>query len=61
VPEASFADDLGLDSLDIIELIIDVEDEFGVDILDQNGEHPRTPRTMKDVLEYLRAELSGNE
>jgi acyl carrier protein len=58
VPEASFADDLGLDSLDIVELIIDVEDEFGVDILDQNGEKLKT---MKDVLDRLRAELSGNE
>jgi acyl carrier protein len=38
VPEASFVDDLGADSLDLVELIMSMEEEFDVDIDDDDAE-----------------------
>ncbi|MBR0043341.1 MAG: acyl carrier protein [Synergistaceae bacterium] len=38
VPEATFVDDLGADSLDIVELIIGIEEEFEIDIPDEDAE-----------------------
>jgi len=40
--EASFTNDLGADSLDIVELIMDLEQEFGVTIPDDQAEHIQT-------------------
>ena len=37
VPEASFVDDLGADSLDLVELIMSMEEEFDVDITDEEA------------------------
>ena len=37
-PEASFVDDLGADSLDTVELVMALEDEFGLDIPDDQAE-----------------------
>ena len=38
VPSASFADDLDADSLDLVELIMSIEEEFGVNIPDEDAE-----------------------
>lgn len=38
VPEASFVDDLGADSLDLVELIMSMEEEFDVEIPDEEAE-----------------------
>ena len=38
VPEATFQDDLGADSLDVVEVIIALEQEFGIDIPDERAE-----------------------
>ncbi len=38
IPEASFADDLGADSLDLVELIMSIEEEFDVEISDEDAE-----------------------
>jgi len=38
VPEASFVDDLGADSLDLVELIMSIEEEFDVEISDEDAE-----------------------
>ena len=50
--EASFIDDLGADSLDIVELVMAMEDEFGIEIPDEDAEKIKT---VKDVAEYIKA------
>jgi len=50
VPEASFIDDLGADSLDLVELIMEMEEVFGVEIADEELEKFRT---VKDVIDFL--------
>ena len=42
VPEASFVDDLGADSLDTVELVMALEEEFGTDIPDEEAEKINT-------------------
>ncbi len=51
VVEASFIDDLGADSLDLVELIMEMEETFDVQIADNELEKIRT---IKDVLDYLK-------
>jgi acyl carrier protein len=41
-PEAAFLEDLGMDSLDLVELIMTMEDEFGINIPDDEVEEIRT-------------------
>ena len=48
--EASFIDDLGADSLDIVELVMAFEEEFGVEIPDDAAE---TMATVKDAIDYI--------
>ena len=50
VMAASFIEDLGADSLDIVELIMSMEDEFGVDIPDIDAEKIAT---VKDAVDYV--------
>jgi acyl carrier protein len=49
--EASFIDDLGADSLDIVELLMEMEEAFGVEIADEELEKIRT---IKDVIDFLK-------
>lgn len=49
-PEASFIDDLGADSLDIVELVMAMEEEFDLEIPDEDAEKLKT---VKDVADYL--------
>lgn len=49
--ESSFIDDLGADSLDIVELVMAMEDEFGIEIPDEDAEKIKT---VKDVAEYIK-------
>ncbi len=49
-PEASFIDDLGADSLDIVELIMAMEEEFDIEIPDEDAERLKT---VSDVVKYL--------
>ena len=51
VPEASFVDDLGADSLDLVELIMSMEEEFEVDISDDDAEKMVT---VKDAFDYIK-------
>ena len=48
--EASFIDDLGADSLDIVELVMAFEEEFGVEIPDDAAEKIST---VKDAIDYI--------
>jgi len=50
-PEASFIDDLGADSLDIVELIMDIEDEFDLEIPDEEAENITTVKQAVDYIE----------
>jgi len=52
VPEASFVDDLGADSLDLVELIMSMEEEFDIDISDEDAEKLVT---FQDVIDYIKA------
>jgi acyl carrier protein len=49
--EASFVDDLGADSLDIVELVMAFEEEFGVEIPDEEAEKIRTVGEAVDYIE----------
>ena len=54
--EANFMDDLGADSLDTIEIIMSIEEEFDIDIPDNEVEEMHT---VGSVLNYLTANLSN--
>ena len=49
-PEASFIDDLGADSLDTVELVMALEDEFSIEIPDEEAEKLQT---VGDVIKYI--------
>jgi acyl carrier protein len=49
-PDASFIDDLGADSLDTVELVMAFEEEFGIDIPDEDAEKIVT---VSDAIKYL--------
>ncbi|MBN2073175.1 MAG: acyl carrier protein [Actinobacteria bacterium] len=49
-PESKFVDDLGADSLDLVELIMAFEDKFGMEISDEDAEKMVT---VKDALDYI--------
>jgi acyl carrier protein len=50
--EASFIDDLGADSLDLVELIMEMEENFGIEIADNELEKIRT---IQDAIDFLRS------
>ena len=50
VPEASFVDDLGADSLDLVELIMSMEEEFDIEIPDEEAEKLLT---VQNALDYI--------
>ena len=49
-PQASFIDDLGADSLDTVELVMAFEEEFGIDIPDEDAEKMSS---VGDAIKYL--------
>ena len=53
-PEASFIDDLGADSLDIVELVMAMEEEFDIEIPDDDAEKIQT---IEDVITYVKAKI----
>ncbi|MBO7501546.1 MAG: acyl carrier protein [Fibrobacterales bacterium] len=52
--DANFIDDLGADSLDLVELVMALEDEFDVEIPDEDAEKLKT---VKTVLEYVQSKI----
>jgi len=55
--ETSFRDDLNADSLDLVELVMALEDEFGLEIDDENVENIET---LGDAIDYVKNELDNN-
>ncbi len=49
--EATFTDDLGADSLDIVEMIMELEDEFGIEVPDEEAEKLTT---VGKAIEYIK-------
>ncbi len=56
-PAASFIEDLGADSLDIVELVMTMEEEFDMDIPDEEAEKMKT---VGDVINYINAKSNAN-
>lgn len=54
-PEASFIDDLGADSLDTVELVMALEEEFGIEIPDEEAEKIQT---VGDAIKYIASKTS---
>ncbi len=54
VPEASFIEDLNADSLDLVELIMTLEEDFNIKISDEDAEGIRT---VQDAIDYLQEHL----
>ncbi|HKK94555.1 MAG TPA: acyl carrier protein [Longimicrobiales bacterium] len=54
-PDASFVEDLGADSLDTVELVMAFEEEFGIDIPDEDAEGLRT---VGDAISYMNDKAS---
>lgn len=55
-PEASFVEDLGADSLDTVELVMAFEEEFGIDIPDEDAEKMGT---VGEAIKYLQSNLGS--
>lgn len=53
--EASFRDDLGADSLDVVELVMELEDEFDMEISDDDAEKIAT---VGDAVSYIEAKVN---
>jgi len=58
VNKADFVDDLGADSLDTVELVMALEEEFGFEITDEEAEGMRT---VGNVVEYIQDKLKGQQ
>jgi acyl carrier protein len=54
--ETSFINDLGADSLDTVELVMEFEERFGIEIPDQDAEKIRT---VGDAVDYIASKASG--
>ena len=57
-PDASFVDDLGADSLDEVELLMVFEEEFGLEIPDEDAEQITR---VKDAVEYIESHAKGGQ
>lgn len=56
-PESSFEDDLSADSLDVVELVMNIEEEFGIDIPDEDV---TGLRTVQNVVDYVEKKADGS-
>jgi acyl carrier protein len=56
-PEASFADDLGADSLDVVELVMALEEEFEIEIPDEAAEKIST---VQAAVEYIDSQVAAS-
>ncbi|MBO4261147.1 MAG: acyl carrier protein [Clostridia bacterium] len=56
-PETSIIDDLGADSLDVVELVMALEEKFGIEIPDEDAEKINT---VSDIVSYVEAHKSND-
>ena len=56
--ESSFIDDLGADSLDIVELVMAIEEEFGLEIPDEDAERMQN---ISDAISYVEERTAGRD
>ena len=56
-PNAKFIEDLGADSLDIVELVMALEEEFGIDIPDEDADKLKT---VGDAMNYLKSHATAS-
>ena len=56
VPEANLLDDLGADSLDVVELVMALEEEFNIEVPDEDVE---SIRTIGDIVKYVGARIEA--
>lgn len=57
-PDASFVDDLGADSLDTVELVMAFEEEFDIEIQDEDAEKITT---IQQAVDYIESKLAANQ
>jgi acyl carrier protein len=57
VPEANLLDDLGADSLDVVELVMALEEEFNIEVPDEDVEGIRT---IGDIVQYVGSRIEAN-
>ncbi len=55
-PDSSFIEDLGADSLDLVELIMSMEDEFGLEISDEDAENIIT---VQDAINFIQRSMKS--
>ena len=55
-PEAKFTDDLGADSLDLVELVMELEEHFEIEISDEDSQNFQT---VSDVASYVESKKNG--
>jgi acyl carrier protein len=56
IPQASFVEDLGADSLDNVELVMELEHQFGIDIPDEEAQKIQT---VRDAIEYVTSKVEA--
>ena len=56
--DASFVEDLGADSLDTVEMIMEIEDEFGIEIPDEDAEKMQT---VGQAIEYIKKKVEAQQ
>jgi acyl carrier protein len=56
IPQASFVEDLGADSLDNVELVMELEHQFGIDIPDEEAQKIQT---VKDAIDYVTSKVEA--